>query len=73
MRPEVAVNPTNPHEIVGASQQDRWPDGGARGSRGLFLGDYMGLETISGNDVINFFSSTISDGADVHALRANHP
>jgi transposase len=41
--------------------------------RGLFLGDYMGLETIEGNDVINFFASTISDGADVHALRANHP
>jgi hypothetical protein len=41
--------------------------------RGLFLGDYMGLETINGNSVINFFSSTISDGADVHAIRANHP
>jgi hypothetical protein len=41
--------------------------------RGLFLGDYMGLETISGNSVINFFSSTISDGADVRAIRANHP
>jgi hypothetical protein len=41
--------------------------------RGLFLGDYMGLETISGNDVINFFTSTISDGADVHSRRANHP
>jgi hypothetical protein len=41
--------------------------------RGLFLGDYMGLETIAGNDVINFFSSTISDGADVHSIRANHP
>ena len=36
--------------------------------RGLFLGDYMGLETIAGNDVINFFSSTISDGG-----RALHP
>lgn len=41
--------------------------------RGLFLGDYMGLETIAGDDVINFFASTISDGADVHAIRANHP
>jgi hypothetical protein len=41
--------------------------------RGLFLGDYMGLETIAGNDVINFFTSTISDGADVHSIRANHP
>jgi hypothetical protein len=41
--------------------------------RGLFLGDYMGLETIAGNDVINFFASTISDGADVHSIRANHP
>src|SRR5215211_9271929 len=41
--------------------------------RGLFLGDYMGLETINANDVINFVSSTISDGADVHSIRANHP
>ena len=41
--------------------------------RGLFLGDYMGLETIAGDNVINFFSSTISDGADVHSIRANHP
>jgi len=37
--------------------------------RGLFLGDYMGLETIQGADVITFFSSTLSDGADVHAIR----
>jgi Neuraminidase (sialidase) len=41
--------------------------------RGLFLGDYMGLETIAGDDVINFLSTTVSDGADVHAIRANHP
>jgi hypothetical protein len=41
--------------------------------RGLFLGDYMGLETIAGNDVINFFTSTVNDGADVHAIRANNP
>jgi hypothetical protein len=41
--------------------------------RGLFLGDYVGLETITGSDVITFFSSTIADGADVHAIRADHP
>jgi len=41
--------------------------------RGLFLGDYMGLETISGNSVINFFSSTITDGADAHSIRADLP
>jgi hypothetical protein len=41
--------------------------------RGLFLGDYMGLETISGNDVINFFTSTVADGADVHSIRADLP
>jgi len=40
--------------------------------RGLFLGDYVGLEAI-GNDVIAFFTSTIDDGADVRAVRANHP
>ncbi|NUT99837.1 MAG: exo-alpha-sialidase [Saccharothrix sp.] len=37
--------------------------------RGLFLGDYMGLETISGNNVIAFFTSPITDGADPHAVR----
>jgi hypothetical protein len=41
--------------------------------RGLFLGDYVGLEAISGNDAMTFFGSTIADGADVHALRVNHP
>src|SRR4029453_8935345 len=28
---QVAVNPTNPDKIIGVAQQDRWPDGGARG------------------------------------------
>lgn len=41
--------------------------------RGLFLGDYMGLETISGDDVIAFFTSTIADGADVRARPLIHP
>jgi hypothetical protein len=41
--------------------------------RGLFLGDYMGLETIQGDNVINFFTSTISDGADARSIRATHP
>lgn len=40
--------------------------------RGLFLGDYMGLETASGDDVVAFFSSTITDGADVRAIRLDH-
>ena len=31
VEPQVAVDPTNTAEITGASQQDRWPDGGARG------------------------------------------
>lgn len=31
VEPQVAVDPTNPSEITGVSQQDRWPDGGARG------------------------------------------
>jgi hypothetical protein len=41
--------------------------------RGLFLGDYVGLETITGDDVISLFSTTIADGADVTAVRVNHP
>jgi hypothetical protein len=41
-------------------------------ARGLFLGDYIGLETTSGNNVIAFFTSTISDGADVHSIALSH-
>jgi hypothetical protein len=33
----------------------------------------MGLETIAGNNAIAFFTSTIADGADVHAVRIDHP
>ena len=31
VEPQVAVDPTNPNIIVGAFQQDRWNDGGAKG------------------------------------------
>src|SRR5436190_1085794 len=31
VEPRVAVNPTDPGNIVGVYQQDRWSDGGARG------------------------------------------
>ena len=31
VEPFVAVNPTNPDNIIGVFQQDRWNDGGARG------------------------------------------
>jgi hypothetical protein len=31
VEPFVAVNPTNPNNILGSFQQDRWNDGGARG------------------------------------------
>ncbi|MGH2840154.1 MAG: sialidase family protein [Solirubrobacteraceae bacterium] len=31
VEPQVAVNPTNPANVIGAFQQDRWNDGGARG------------------------------------------
>jgi hypothetical protein len=41
--------------------------------RGLFLGDYIGLETTSRDDVIAFFASTVTDGADVHSIVLKHP
>jgi hypothetical protein len=41
--------------------------------RGLFLGDYVGLETITGDNVITFFASTIPDSAAIHSIRATHP
>jgi hypothetical protein len=39
--------------------------------RGLFLGDYIGLETT--RDDIAFFASTLTDGADVHSIALEHP
>lgn len=41
--------------------------------RGLFLGDYVGLETITGDNVISFFASTIPDGASIRSIRATLP
>jgi hypothetical protein len=41
--------------------------------RGLFLGDYIGLEATGSDDVVAFFSSTDVDGADVHAVPVTHP
>jgi hypothetical protein len=41
--------------------------------RGLFLGDYIGLETTKDDNVIAFFASTVSDGADVHSILLKHP
>jgi hypothetical protein len=32
----------------------------------------VGLERSPGTNVINFFASTITDGPDVHSIRANH-
>jgi len=41
--------------------------------RGLFLGDYIGLETTRDDNVIAFFASTLTDGADVHSILLSHP
>jgi hypothetical protein len=41
--------------------------------RGLFLGDYIGLETTSDDKVIASFASTVTDGADVHSILLSHP
>ena len=39
VEPQIAVNPLDPDEILGAAQQDRWPDGGARGLTSWFSAD----------------------------------
>jgi hypothetical protein len=85
--PDIAIDPTNgdmyvvwsdglgtPINRVVMTITTRPSRSSRRATRGaLFLGDYMGLETIEENDVINFSTSTSSDGADVHSIRANHP
>jgi hypothetical protein len=42
----------------------------APNARGLFLGDYMGLEAI-GDDLLAFFATTQGDSANVYSVRAN--
>ncbi|MBA3264591.1 MAG: hypothetical protein H0T69_19410 [Thermoleophilaceae bacterium] len=42
----------------------------APNARGLFRGDYMGLEAI-GDDLLAFFATTQGDSANVYSVRAN--
>ena len=58
VEPSVAVNPTNPNNIVGFWQQDRWSDGGAHGLLAGFTRD-GGL-------------NWIAQRAQVHQLRRRH-
>ena len=60
VEPQVAVDPTNPAQIVGVSQQDRWPDGGARGLSSWILAQRRRLTPPS---------SPTSRGAPVKAAR----
>ena len=39
VEPDVAVNPTNPRNIIGVVQQDRWNDGGAHGLVAMYSKD----------------------------------
>jgi hypothetical protein len=39
VEPSLAVNPQNPANLIGAWQQDRWSDGGARGLRTAYSTD----------------------------------
>ena len=45
MEPWIAVNPTNPNNLIGVWQQDRWSNGGARGLGGAYSLDGGGTWT----------------------------
>jgi len=45
VEPFLAINPANPNSIIGVWQQDRWSNGGARGTAGAFSLDGGGTWT----------------------------
>jgi hypothetical protein len=67
VEPQVAVNPTNPTNVVGAFQQDRWNDGGARG--------LVAARSFDGGAswARNFAPFSICSGGDPQYLRATDP
>jgi hypothetical protein len=67
VEPQVAVNPTNANNIVGAFQQDRWNDGGARG--------LVAARSTNGGAswTRNFAPFSICSGGDPDYLRATDP
>ncbi len=58
VEPQVAVNPTNPLNMVGQWHQDRWSNGGARG----IAGAYSNTGGASWNDVTVPYTSCTSPG-----------
>jgi hypothetical protein len=67
VEPQVAVNPTNPLNIVGAFQQDRWNDGAARG--------LVAARSTDGGTTWarNFAPFSICSGGDPDYLRVTDP
>jgi hypothetical protein len=67
LEPQVAVNPTDPANIVGAFQQDRWNDGGARGQ-------VAARSTDGGASwVRNWVPFSVCSGGDPDYARASDP
>ena len=63
VEPFVAVNPTDPNNVIGVFQQDRWSDGGSRGLVAARSGNggttwtrnFAAFSTCSGNPAINSY------------------
>ncbi len=71
VEPSVAVNPTNPNNLIGAWQQDRWSNGGARGLGSAYSLDGGGTWTRTTVPFSHCSGGTAANGGDYE--RATDP
>jgi hypothetical protein len=71
VEPSIAVNPTNPNNLVGAWQQDRWSNGGARGLGSAYSLDGGGTWTRTSVPFSRCSGGTAANGGDYE--RATDP
>ena len=71
VEPSIAVNPANPNNLVGAWQQDRWSNGGARGLGSAYSLDGGGTWTRTSVPFSRCSGGTAANGGDYE--RATDP
>ena len=71
VEPSIAVNPTSPNNLIGAWQQDRWSNGGARGLGSAYSLDGGGTWTRTSVPFSRCSGGTAANGGDYE--RATDP